>query len=185
MKLYIKNMVCDRCIAAVDEIIRATGLSASAVRLGEVDLADALTDDQQSMIRQRLRARGFDLISDRKQQLINQIKAIILQHFQEETTVPINFSDLLAGELHYEYTYLSKLFSRSEGRSIEQFITAHRMERAREYLSYGELSISEIAERLHYGSLAHFSSQFRKEVGVSPTAYQRQSPADRKPLDKI
>lgn len=185
MKLYIKNMVCERCIAAVEEVLRQQGLIFRGVSLGKADLYTQLSDERIAELNRALQARGFELLSDRRRQIVSQIKTIVLRHFAEASPRSVNFSDLLATELHYDYAYLSRLFSRTEGRTIEQFITAHRMERAKELLSYGELTISEIADCLHYGSLSRFSTHFRKAVGRSPSDYQRQTKTDRKPLDEV
>ena len=96
-----------------------------------------------------------------------------------------NYSDLLASELHTEYSALSKLFSSVEGITIEKFITAQKIEKAKELLFYGELNLSEIAFEMHYSSVAHLSSQFKKETGMTPTEFKRNNIAGRKSIDGV
>lgn len=188
MKLYIKNMVCDRCKLAVNQVLDEMALKPLSVQLGEVDLGETeLEDARLNDFRQRIEALGFELINDRKSRLIESIKkhiiALVREHEQLEK---VRLSDYLGEQLHHDYTYLSNLFSAVEGVTIEQYFIHQKIERAKELLVYDELSLTEIAYTLGYSSLAHLSRQFKKVTGMTPTQFRRlRDPRQRQPLDKL
>ncbi len=185
--LYIKNMVCNRCIMVVDRILNDMRLSPVNVSLGTVCLAVTPTATQLTDLSQRLEAVGFSLLDDPRTQLIERIKnAIIRLVYHDDGALRENLSDYLTRMLPHEYSVLSKLFSESEGTTIEKYFIAQKIERVKELLSYGELSLSEIADKLHYSSTAHLSAQFKNVTGITSSSFraQQQSHA-RKPLDEI
>lgn len=186
MQLYIKNMVCHRCKLVVEELLQAQGLHPVALSLGEVTLQeDQLTYAQQQRLDAALRQVGFELIDDRKSRLIEKIKtAVISLVHHSEAPSPLKHSEYLARQLHYEYSYLSKLFSEVEGITIEHYIISQKIERVKELLVYDERSLSEIADMLGYSSVAHLSAQFKKITGLTPSFYKRNSGA-RRPLDDV
>jgi len=186
MTLYIKNMVCNRCIAAVVTILTDLGLKPLQIHLGEVTLADSeLTSAQTNELAARLLNAGFELIDDRKGRIIERIKNVVVNivHHTEEPPEE-KYSELISAELHYDYSHLSKLFSEVEGTTIEQFVLAQKAEKIKEYLVYDELSLGEIAVRMGYKSVAHLSAQFRKVTGLSPSHFKKIGAAHRRPLDK-
>ena len=188
MKLYIKNMVCDRCKLAVNNVLDDMALQPVSVQLGEVDLGDhELLDAQLEDFRGRIEALGFELINDRKSRLIESIKKHIIALVRERDELEkVKLSDYLGEELHHDYTYLSNLFSAVEGVTIEQYFIHQKIERAKELLVYDELSLTEIAYRLGYSSLAHLSRQFKKVTGMTPSYFRQLRDArQRQPLDKL
>jgi AraC-like DNA-binding protein len=188
MKLYIKNMVCDRCKLAVKNVLDDMALQPESIQLGEVDLGKHELDDTQlDAFRQRIEALGFELINDRKSRLIESIKKHIIALVRERDELEkVKLSDYLSEHLHHDYTYLSNLFSAVEGVTIEQYFIHQKIERAKELLVYDELTLTEIAFRLGYSSLAHLSRQFKKVTGLTPTHFkQLRDTRQRQPLDKI
>jgi AraC family transcriptional regulator len=188
--LFIKNMVCTRCIMVVKQELERHGLHPEKVALGEVTIAeDELSDEQQNKLDAALVNLGFERIDDRKARLIESIKnkVISLVHHANDVHLKFNWSTVLAEELHYEYNYLSNLFSGVEGITLEQYIIRQKIERVKELLFYDELSLSEIAGRLGYSSVAHLSSQFKKVTGFTPSEMKKSRNIDqnRKPLDSI
>ena len=161
MKLYIKNMVCNRCIMVVQNELEKTGLTIKHITLGEVELEKLLP-----LLKKQLEAAlvplGFELIDDKKSRLIEKIKNIIINlvHHQHDE-MQSNLSEILSKELHHDYNYLSNLFSEVEGTTIEKYFIAQKIEKVKELLVYDELSLSEIAFRLNYSSLAYLSNQFK------------------------
>lgn len=184
-KIYIKNMVCPRCITAVAGVINAMGISPIAVKLGEVTLAKELTPSQIELLAKRLEQAGFELLTDNKLQLAEKIKAIIVNHIHHNSGAHIVFSEVLASELHKEYSQLSKLFSATQGITIEQFIILQKTEKVKELLLYNQLNLSEIANSMGYSSVAHLSAQFKKTTGYTPTQFRLQGNSLRKPLDDV
>lgn len=184
--LFIKNMVCNRCTLMVQKEIEKLGLTIVSIKLGEVELERELTPAEQETLDQALVALGFERIDDKKSQLIARIKTSIvaLVHYQDNE-LKVNLSDFLSQELGHEYNYLSNLFSEIEGKTIEKYFIAQKVERIKELLVYDELSLSEIAHRLNYSSVAYLSNQFKKVTGLTPSHFKKIRENKRKPLDQV
>lgn len=178
-------MVCPRCIIAVQNILNQLDITSLDVRLGEVVLANDIDKDQLNILRKELSNLGFELLDNSQQQLIEQIKAsaIKLVHYHNEQN--LNLSELLTSELHRDYSYLSKLFSTTEGITIEHFVILQKIERVKELLTYDQQTLSEIADELGYSSVAHLSAQFKKVTGLTPTQFKQQGIDLRRGLDQI
>ena len=163
------------------------GLQPLDVQLGEVELAQganvAIPLDQ---IEQALHKFGFELLTDKKKQLTEQVKIAIIElvHYPAEA-LKINLSDYLSGRLYLEYAHLSTVFSETEHNTIEKFFIQQKIEKVKELLTYGEQSLSEIAYLLNYSSVAHLSTQFKKVCGVTPSVYKAGQYSGRKPLDEV
>jgi len=189
MILYIKNMVCNRCVMAVQQVLEKAGIQPEKVTLGEVVLKDDVLEEKLKQLDLELNILGFERIDDRKARLIEGIKNKIIQliHHTDRVNLKQNWSSILSDEFHYEYNYLSSLFSSVEGITLEQYIIRQKIERAKELLFYDDLNLSEIADRLGYSSVAHLSAQFKKVIGLTPSELKksREINKTRKPLDAI
>ena len=186
MKLYIKNMVCNRCIMVVRDELEKAGFTPVHVTLGEADIGKELTADEKARIRQVLQPLGFSLIDDKKSQLIEKIKTLIVELVhQKDGELSTNLSEYLSSRINLDYHYLSNIFSEIEGNTIEKYFIAQKIERVKELLVYDELSLSEIAWQLHYSSVAHLSSQFKKVTGLTPSHFKNIRQQKRKPLDEV
>lgn len=184
--LFIKNMVCGRCILSVKEILKRLDISAVKINLGEVLLAGPISEEQSGKLEQELQLVGFELLADKNDRIVNKIKSIIINSLYEDKTYSNkNLSAVLSEELHFDYSHLSSLFSRVEGKSIQQFQQEIKIERVKELLDYDELSISEIAADLGYSSSAYLSTQFKKSTGLSPSQYRLKQLRSRNSLDKV
>ena len=172
-KLYIKYMVSLRCKLIVKDELKKLGLRYSAVNLGEVQVEERLSWTQWNQLSSGLKKWGFELMVDKKAILIERIKNIIIDaiHYSDEE-LRVNFSDYLREKLEYDYSYLANLFSVTTGSTIEHFIITHKIERAKELLIYDELTLKEIAYRLHYSSVVHLSNQFKKITGLTPIFFK-------------
>lgn len=186
MKLVVKNMVCDRCKAAVARVLQEVGLRPVAVELGEVLLAERPDEAHLDRLRTGLREAGFALVDGQEAILIERIKATIVQlvHHDGAAQGRVKLSERLAGELHREYSGLSALFSQVEGITIEHYFLLQRLERVKELIGYGELNLSEIATHTGFSSGAHLSAQFKQLTGMTPTAF-RSTHGRRTPLDQV
>lgn len=186
MKLYIRNMVCARCKMVVARELEALGLHTLYVELGEVEVDKVLSTEEKQQINDRLRAFGFELIDDKRSRIIEQIKTKVVELVhQKDGELSSNLSTLLSASLHYDYPYLSNLFSAVEGTTIEKYFIAQKIERVKELLIYDELTLSEIAFRLNYSSVAHLSSQFKKVTGMTPSRFKLVRGEKRIPLDEV
>lgn len=179
-------MVCDRCIMVVQNELAKLGFEAKTVTLGEVILEHEPTAEEKKKLEAVLVPLGFEVIDDRKGRIIEKIKNIIIElvHHQDSDN-KINLSTLLSDRLHHDYNYLSNLFSEIEGTTIEKYFIAQKIEKVKELLVYDELSLSEIAFRLNYSSVAYLSNQFKKVTGLTPSHFKQIREDKRKPLDKV
>ncbi len=186
LKLFIKYMVSSRCKLAVSNELKKLGLHFIVVDLGEVEIMEDIDDEKREILRQNLKEIGLELIDDKKAILIEKIKTMIIQtiHYSDEA-LKVNFSTYLSENLNHNYTYLANLFSEVQGSTIEQFVILHKIERIKELIIYGELTISEIAWKMNYSSVAHLSSQFKKVTGYSPSHYKQLKDKRRNPLENI
>ncbi len=186
MVLFIKNMVCDRCILAVKSISERMKLDVHSVQLGEIHFNKILNSFERSSLQESLNQLGFEILDDQKQKLIEQIKCVVIDHIHSSIQVPkLNFSQVLSKKLHRDYSFLSNLFSEVEGSTIEQYVIRQKIEKAKELLIYNELSLSEIAFQLSYSSVAHLSNQFKKVTGLSPSHFKTLGNNKRVALDKL
>ena len=179
-------MVCSRCKMVVkDELIKLR-LHPTSVELGEVEIKEELNTKKKEEVNMVLRSFGFELIDDKKSKLIEKIKNTIvdLVHYSEEQ-LQTNFSEHISQLLHHDYNYLSNLFSEVEGTTIEKYFISQKMEKVKELLKYDELSLSEIAERLGYSSVAYLSGQFKKQTGLTPTFYKSLKQNKRKNIEDL
>jgi AraC family transcriptional regulator len=187
VKLAVKNMVCQRCVAAVKKIMEDEGLKPEKVSLGEVRLHESeLPKEKLIALEKKLVEAGFERIDDKKSRLIERVRNIVVEQIHYRSGhLNLNWSDFITKNLPYDYKYLSNLFSSVEGITIEQYIIRQKVEKAKELIIYDELNLSEIAYRLGYSSIAHFSSQFKKITGMTPSAFKNISNPGRKALDDI
>ncbi|MGA3244142.1 MAG: AraC family transcriptional regulator [Bacteroidota bacterium] len=186
--LYVKNMVCDRCIRVVRDELTKIKLDVRSVSLGKVVVAGGAKELPMESIKSVLDENGFELIEDRKAKTIEQMKLAIIKLVREDHDKfekKLKFSEFLSRELGLEYHYLSTLFSSVENVTIEQFIILQRIERAKELLKYGELTLSEIANKLGYSSVQHLSNQFKAITGFTPTRFRSLTGQLRKPIDRV
>lgn len=188
MTLMIRNMVCDRCKRAVREELEALGLTVNRVDLGEVDINALPVTVTLDDVRQVLQTNGFELIDDRKQALVEHVKVLLInevQHLKGDRLPTENYSAFLERRLGYEYSYLSSLFSTLEGQTVEKYTIALKIEKVKEWLHYGELTLTEMAWRLSYSSVQHLSNQFRQVTGQTPGQFRKAATMDRRSLDSI
>lgn len=184
--LAIKNMVCPRCNLSVEKILDSLFLEYEEVSLGEVVLTNDITASQRIAFSQALEEFGFELLEDKNAAIISQLKAFVIAHVRNTEKEKLqNLSTLLADHFNQNYNSLGRLFSSVEGQTIERFVLRHKIEFVKELLCYDEMTLSQIAFKLNYSSVAHLSGQFKKETGMSPTAYKNLNDKQRKPLDEI
>ncbi len=162
------------------------GLHYTSVEFGEVTIIEELSPEQKEYLDAGLRKSGLELMDDKRSMLIEKIKNIIIElvHYSEELP-KTNLSDYLSDKLNYDYTYLANLFSEVTGTTIENFFLSHKIERVKELLVYDELNLKQIAFKLHYSSVSHLSSQFKKITGLTPSHFKKLKDKRRTGLDYL
>ena len=184
--MYIKNMVCRRCILTVTEIFNESGVQPVDVELGTVSLLRPLTQEQFNSIQTKLEAYGFEVIDDKRMRIIEQIRIGVIEYVRHpEYQEKAKLSAYLQDVCHKEYSALSKLFTEMRGISIEKYYLEQRIELVKELLAYDEMTVSEIADKLRYSSVAHLSAQFKAQTGLSPTQFKEMKEHRLRPLDEI
>ena len=180
-------MVCHRCIKVVHEVLASQGISPATVKLGEVALTEPLDPARLLPLSEALEREGFALIDDKRSRLISAIKVQLVEliHYGDLEGLQQNISTYLSGRLRKDYHYLSGLFSESENLTIEQFVILQKIEKVKELLVYDELSLSEIAFKMRYSSVAHLSAPFKKINGFTPTQFKKLKDHRRRSLDQV
>lgn len=184
--LYIKNMVCDRCKMAVRHTLEEMDIEPMSVELGEVTVNGEIDDSHRTELKEKLHNLGFELLDDRRQQIIAKIKTAIIELvYYHNNQSALNLSSYLSAELHQDYSSLSKLFSEVEGKTIERYYIEQRIERVKELIKYDELSLTQISMKMNYSSVAYLSSQFKSVTGMTPSQFKAMKGNSRKAIDKI
>jgi YesN/AraC family two-component response regulator len=149
------------------------GLHYIVVELGEAEIMEEISDSQFKMLDSKLRESGLELLNDKQTILVEMVKTIIIDLIHNDhAQLRINLSDHLSEKLNHNYTYLSNLFSKIKGTTIEKYYLSHKIERVKELLLYGELNLTEISYKMHYSSVAHLSNQFKKMTGLTPSHFK-------------
>lgn len=169
MKLYIKNMVCNRCKATVKSELDKIGIEYDTVKIGEVITKNGITPNQRLQFSASMLLCGFELIGDHKNELIEKLKKSIkdLEHYSDED-LKTSFTDFIRLSVGDNFISLNKLFAEIEGVTIEKYIIKRKIERIKEILVYEDLDLDEIALKMHYSSTAALSRQFKRETGLTP-----------------
>lgn len=186
--LLVKNMVCRRCLLAVENVLANASISYQQVIVGEIHLIQPLSVEQYVSVSSCLAAIGLELIDNRTSGLIEKIKQLVIKKARKEVDDKehkMNLSAYLSQNLYHEYTYLSSLFSSVEGRTIENYFIQQRIEKVKELLVYNEMTLSAIAFEMDYSSVAHLSNQFKQITGLTPSHFKKVGSAKRKLLDQL
>ncbi len=186
--LFIKNMVCHRCILTVENILKNIGIAYEKVIIGEIHLQENITTNKTDELREALSRTGLELIDNKTTSMIEKIKQLVIKKARNEASekdAELKLSAYLSKHLHHEYTYLSSLFSSVEGRTIENYFIEQRVEKVKELLVYNEMTLSSIAFDMAYSSVAHLSTQFKQVTGLTPSHFKKVGSEKRNLIDKI
>jgi len=187
MIIFIKNMVCQRCIMAVKDEAKKLGIRVKNIRLGELQTEDdQIQPEVLQVFDKNLEAIGFERFDDKKSRIIEKVKSIVIENLHHnDGKINHNYSELIDSQIPHEYNYISNIFSSFEGITLEQYIIRQKIEKVKELIFYNELSLKEIAWKLGYNSAAYLSNQFKKVTGMTPGQFRKQLNKKRKPLDQM
>ena len=178
-------MVCQRCILTVETILRNLEVGYTKVSLGEVELSEELKKAKLREVENELKKVGFQLIETRVNKIVEDIKKLVLEYVNDQSGENnLKLSSYITRQLHYDYSYLSDLFSSIEGVTIEQFFIIQRIEKVKEFMVYEELTLTEISYQTGFSSVHHLSSQFKKLTGLSPSHFKKIATEKRKSIDR-
>ncbi len=186
--IYIKNMVCDRCIRVVRDELHNLGYDVRNITLGEAELSGPMATADIVPLKQMLEKNGFELIEDKKVKIIESIKTAIIQlvhHNHDKEPMKMKYSEYIAQNVGKDYHSLSTLFSSVENITIEQYLIKQKIERVKELIKYDDRSLSEISYMMNYSSVQHLSTQFKQTTGLTVSEYKHLGVCHRHPLDAI
>ena len=187
-KLFVKNMVCLRCLLAVENILDEIYIDFQKVIAGEIHLATDISEEQNNLLHARLSAIGLELIDNKMSNIIEKVKQLVIKKARLEVSEAekrLNLSVYLSQNLYHEYTYLSSLFSSIEGRTIENYFIQQRIEKVKELLVYNEMTLFAISFEMGYSSTAHLSHQFKQITGLTPSHFKKVGSSKRKLIDQV
>ncbi|HMS68396.1 MAG TPA: AraC family transcriptional regulator [Saprospiraceae bacterium] len=172
-EVYLKNMVCPRCIMAVERLLQDEHITYKNVKLGSILWDELPSSTQMEKLVSGLQQLGFEFLEDKNSQIIEKVKVFLINLIQNKSlSESFVLSDEVSKHLNKEYSTISKLFSQVESITLEHYFINLKISKAKELLKYNEMSVSEIAFELGYKNVSHLSSQFKKEVGLSPVAFR-------------
>ena len=179
-------MVSLRCKLTVKLELEQLGLHCTSIEYGKVRILEFLSFDELNGFRIALRRSGLELLDNKKSILIQKIKSVIIEmvHHSDDP-LKINFSNFLSSKLNLDYTYLANIFSEVQGTTIENFIILNRIYRVKELIGNDELNLTEISLKMHYSSVAHLSTQFKKVTGVTPSYFKQLGSINRLALENV
>lgn len=167
-------MVSLRCKMVVKAAAEELKFPYTTIELGFIEVNEKLSESVLEAFKKKLIIAGLEVLDDKKSILIEKIKNVVIEmvHYADEFP-KVNFSNYLSEKLGYDYTYLSNLFTEVKGTTIQEYIIMHKIEKAKELIMYNEMSIADIAYTLNYSSAAHFSTQFKKVTGLTPSFFKK------------
>ena len=167
-------MICPSCLAVVRSEVEKLDVHCTDVEMGWVEIDGTLSPDQTTNLKIALLKVGLEIIDNKKIILIEKIKNAILDMlYNSEAAIKTNFSHYLSKKLGLDYTYLANIFSETQGSTIENFVIINKIRRVKELICFKDLNLTEISWKLHYSSVAHLSTQFKKITGVTPSHFKR------------
>lgn len=178
-------MACESCKIVVKESLEKMGLNPVKVDLGEVDVKEKLTQKQQKQLSSEIGKAGLELVNSKEGVLIDQVKATIADFIANSDKIKSNLSDYLSKKLHYDYTYISTYFSAMQATTIEQYTISLKIERVKELLVLEDVTLTQIADKLNYSSVAHLSNQFKKVTGLPASHFKKLKVIRRKTIQQL
>lgn len=186
MKIFIQNMVSQICKLIVKSELEKLGLIFTSIELGEVNLLNDISEVESDLLAKSLHANGLELLKGKDAIIIEKIKNIVVEMVHYSDEIPkVNISVYLSEKMNMDYHFLSNLFSKTKGITIEHFIILQKIERAKELIMYEELNLTQISYLMHYSSVAHLSNQFKKITGLTPSYFKNLKKRKRSNLEDI
>lgn len=173
MKIYVKFDVSAICNKVLEERLANQNLKYRILSFGEVEFSEGISAEQLSELSENLEEYGAEIIENQKTALVQKIKDAIREMVFSDVNINVKASVYLADKLKHSYGYLSNLFSEVTYTSIENFIILQKIERAKQLIISNRLSLTEIADKLNYSSVAHLSTQFKNTTGITPSQFQK------------
>jgi len=184
--LQIRNMESSRCIELVKSELNKLGLLYKSVELGEAELKGHISIEHIKKLDIALKDSGLEVIYNKEKLVIQKIKSAINLLINNSENLPkFTLAEFICNKVNFNYTYLSNLFSKMEGITIEKYFIERKIECVKEMLIFEKLSLGDIAFKLNYSSVAHLCNQFKKVTGLTPTFFKQLRISHHRKLQKV
>jgi YesN/AraC family two-component response regulator len=178
-------MACESCKVVVKDALTKLKLKPVKVELGEAEIKEHINEEEKQKLNRIIGEAGLEVVENKGSVLLQRIKAGILEYINNEKAQRVNLSDYLSKKLNYDYNYLSNIFSETEASTITHFMNSVKIERAKEMIMFGDYTLTEIAEKLNYSNLSHFSTNFTKIVGLPPSHFKKLREKRRRTIQQL
>jgi len=178
-------MACESCKIFVKEELEKMGFSTVRVELGIAEIKKTMAQKQQAQFASNIKKAGLELVKSKDDVLVDHIKSAIAEYIDNSSRIKINLSDHLSRKLNYDYGYISSYFSAMQNTTVEQFMITLKIEKIKELLMLHDMTLTQIAYKFNYSSVAHLSQQFKKVAGISATTFKNQQNSQRKTMQDL
>lgn len=165
-------MVSLRCKLVVKNELEKMGLKPINIGMGKVIILDEITAEQRDKLKGNLQKSGLGLLDENIAKLIEQLRAAVIELVYYTDELPENYSNYITEKMAFDYNQLSDMIAEMRGISIQQYITFYKIELVKDLLVYDGLTLSEIAAKTKYTSVAQLYRQFKKLTGLSPSFFK-------------
>lgn len=173
MKLFLKFDFNTIVKNYLEHLLKESNFRYKCLAFGEIELLDKLSVERQLEINTIFAQNGIEIVESQKRIFVQKIKDAIIEMIQNQESISIKSSVYLSDKLQNSYGYISNVFSEVTYTSIENFIIIQKIEIAKQMIISNELTLTEIAYKLNYSSVAHLSTQFKNTTGITPSVFQR------------
>lgn len=159
--------------AILSEQLRKLDIRFKLLDTGEIELPDDVSGAKLEKLTVLLRKYSIEVLEDEKSQMVQKIRNMLIELVHDNKPQLMTISYYLSEKMGLSYGYLSSLFAIHTHYSIEKYIILLRIERAKEMIIEGRLTLKQISAILNYSSVQHFSRQFKKTTGLTISAFKR------------
>ncbi|MCR5604805.1 MAG: response regulator [Lachnospiraceae bacterium] len=127
-------------------------------------------DEIQQWFVNKISAACRDVVQSKEKQSsssVERAKAYIAEKFNKDISL-----DDVSKEVDISPYYFSKLFKEETGENFIEYLTAVRINKAKQLIAGSDMSMKEICTEVGYSDPNYFSRIFKKNVGVTPTEYK-------------
>lgn len=184
--IHINNMICNCCIRVVEMELDQISVTVNKIALGEATISYDPDKISIGYIEKVLNDNGFSILTDKDNILIEDIKRAVIDLVHHTTyNAMVRNSDYIVGKFGKTYPYLSSLFSKYEGTTLEKFIILQKIEKVKSLIQEDEVTLSEIAFMMGYSSVQYLSTQFKNITGISVSEFKKSPARYRKSIDGV
>jgi len=112
---------------------------------------------------------NMDLESNTQRAIVREV----IQYLKDNYPQPIQIRDI-AAQVHMSERHISRVFLKATSKTIKTYLTELRLDKACNLLLKVNIPITEVAQQTGYPDMRYFSTLFRKQFGITPSAFRHQ-----------